>query len=60
MVGHDADGRLYLVVVEGSERDHKGLTVYGMAELGQYLGLVNAVNLDGTSPWPSFAGCGGR
>ena len=58
MVGHDAAGRMLLVVVEGSERDHKGLTIYGMADLAIYLGMVNAVNLDGksTSRVPSQAG----
>ena len=47
MVGHDADGRLFLVVVQGSERNNRGLKIYGLADLAKYLGLVNAVNLDG-------------
>jgi exopolysaccharide biosynthesis protein len=47
MVGHDAAGRVLVVAVEGSERDHRGLTIYAMADLAAYLGMVNAVNLDG-------------
>ena len=49
MVGHDSDGRLFLVVVQGSERNNRGLKIYGLADLAKYLGLVNAVNLDGTA-----------
>jgi len=47
MIGHDAAGRVYLAVVEGSEPAHRGLTIYGMADLALHLGMVNAVNLDG-------------
>ncbi|WNV73741.1 phosphodiester glycosidase family protein [Geodermatophilus sp. DSM 44513] len=45
--GVDADGRLLLVVADGRQVDHLGLSVPETAAVARALGMVEAVNLDG-------------
>ena len=47
-VGHDAQGNLVLAQVDGQEQVRAGPTFYDWAQLLVELGLVNAINLDGT------------
>lgn len=48
MIGYDADGWIYYVVVDGrSAGNAAGATIPEMAAIARYLGLVEALNLDG-------------
>lgn len=48
MIGYDADGWIYWVVVDGrSAGNAAGATIHEMAAIARYLGLVEALNLDG-------------
>lgn len=46
-IGHDKDGRIWLIEVDGDEYLHKGLDLAEWAEVVRSFGLVNAVNMDG-------------
>ncbi|XP_002730653.1 N-acetylglucosamine-1-phosphodiester alpha-N-acetylglucosaminidase-like [Saccoglossus kowalevskii] len=45
-VGHDKEGRLIMVQVDGKTGDH-GISLWDFADFLLELGLVNAINLDG-------------
>ncbi|XP_050395528.1 N-acetylglucosamine-1-phosphodiester alpha-N-acetylglucosaminidase isoform X1 [Patella vulgata] len=45
-VGHDKDGRVILVQIDG-ETNVRGVTLYEFADILLDLGVVNAINLDG-------------
>lgn len=48
MIGYDADGWIYWVVVDGRAAGNAaGATIPEMAAIARYLGLVEALNLDG-------------
>ena len=48
MIGYDGDGWIYWVVVDGrAVGNAAGATIPEMAAIAQYLGLVEALNLDG-------------
>ncbi|WP_197456858.1 phosphodiester glycosidase family protein [Cephaloticoccus primus] len=53
VIGADADGKIYLICVDGSELDlvqaggPVGATENELVAIAQFLGLVNAANLDG-------------
>ncbi|WP_189057599.1 phosphodiester glycosidase family protein [Longimycelium tulufanense] len=47
-VGFSADGsRMFMVTVDGRQRDSRGMTLLELARLMRSLGAVNALNLDG-------------
>ena len=47
-IGRDAAGNIYLIVVDGRHQgDAMGMTVEQLTELCSWLGLVDAMNLDG-------------
>ena len=46
-IGHDKDGRLIMVQVDGNEGKKLGFDLYQLANLMVKLGAVNAINLDG-------------
>ena len=46
-IGHDKNGYLYMVDVDGNEVTKEGLDVYEIAELAHSLNLYNSINLDG-------------
>ena len=47
MVGTDAEGYLWLVVVDGRNAEAAGMTIGELTELAGMLGLTDALNLDG-------------
>jgi len=47
LIGHDVDGRLYLIIVEVNPVTKVGVSIYDLANIASYVGLWNAVNLDG-------------
>ncbi|EFC49053.1 N-acetylglucosamine-1-phosphodiester alpha-N-acetylglucosaminidase [Naegleria gruberi] len=46
-LGHDKEGRLVLVSIDGDGNHNKGPTLYELATLMIELGVENAINLDG-------------
>ena len=46
-IGHDAEGRIIIVNVDGKTGTRRGVNLYQMADLLISLGVVNAINLDG-------------
>jgi hypothetical protein len=46
-VGHDVQGRLVVVAVDGLEPAAEGVSLYEFSKILKDLGLINAINLDG-------------
>lgn len=60
LVGTDAEGYVWLVVVDGRSEGHAGgMTIAELTELSQMIGLTDALNLDGggsSTLWTRSAG----